>query len=230
MRKFKTKLARGVRTRTSAGSGRRLVAAGSRWECYAPDMSDERGRRPPTREDLEALPEKVKGEIVDGELFTQPRPRARHGRAIVFLAHHLGGEFDFDDGGPGGWVILTEPGIELPDAPEIAPDLAGWRAERFTWPDDAPIQLVPDWVCEVLSPSNARWDQRKKFPYYARVGVPWLWVVNPAEQTVEIRRLEKGGWTVVAKFHGDDRMRAEPFDAVEIPLRKMWAPAPLPTR
>ena len=51
---------------------------------------------------LEALPPNVKGEIIDGELYTQPRPRFRHARATGFLGHHLGGGFDYDEGGPGG--------------------------------------------------------------------------------------------------------------------------------
>lgn len=40
----------------------------------------------------------------------------------------------FDDGrdGPGGWWILTGPGIEMPsDTTEISPDVAGWRQHEF---------------------------------------------------------------------------------------------------
>ena len=67
------------------------------------------------------------------------------------LGRYVGGAFDFDEDGPGGWVILVEPGIELPSAPEIAPDVAGWRRERFAWPEgDEPLRLVSDWVCEAL--------------------------------------------------------------------------------
>lgn len=44
-------------------------------------------------------------------------PPCWHARAALFLGHHVGGAFDFDDGGPGGWWILVEPGIELPGAP-----------------------------------------------------------------------------------------------------------------
>ena len=85
-------------------------------------------KRSPSAEELwaqlEALPPHQKGEIIEGELFVQPRPRFHHARAIGFLAHHLGGAFDYDDGGPGGWWIVPEPGIELPDAPG-APSVCG---------------------------------------------------------------------------------------------------------
>jgi len=186
-------------------------------------MSVAHGRRIFTRADLEALPDGVKGEIIDGELFTQPRPRARHSRAASFLTRHLGGSFDYDDEGPGGWVILAEPGIELPDAPEVAPDLAGWRKDRFEWPkNEEAICILPDWVCEVLSPSNARWDRTKKFPFYARVGVGWLWVIDPVERTLEVRRSEHGLWIVIATYAEEDRVRAEPFDAIDLPLKRLW--------
>lgn len=175
--------------------------------------------------ELQALPSNLKGEIIDGELHVMPRPRPRHMRVATVLGRYVGGPFDFDEGGPGGWVIIVEPGIELPSAPEVAPDVAGCRRERFKWPeDDQPLRLVPDWVCEVLSPSNAAYDRRIKFPFYARVGVSWLWIVDPRDRTVEICRLENGRWSVVGTFAGDESMRAEPFEAVEIPLSRLWPP------
>jgi Uma2 family endonuclease len=172
---------------------------------------------------LRELPSNVKGEIIDGELYTQPRPRARHTRFTSALQRFVGGPFDLDDDGPGGWVILVEPGLELPAAPEVAPDLAGWRREGFTWPEEGdPITLVPNWVCEVLSPSNAAYDRTVKFPFYARVGVEWLWVVDPRERTVEVRRFVGGAWVVRTSFAGEAALRAEPFEKVEIPLARLW--------
>jgi Uma2 family endonuclease len=178
---------------------------------------------------LDALATGQKGEIVDGELHVQPRPRAAHAHAGFSLGRRLARFYeDGDDGGTGGWILLVEPGIELPDAAEIAPDLAGWRRERLAWDGDAPIRVVPDWVCEVLSPSNALYDRRVKFPFYARVGVAWLWVVDPRDRTVEIRRLDAGLWTIVATFADTEPLRAPPFEEVEIPLDRLWAPAPRP--
>ncbi|HEY8943575.1 MAG TPA: hypothetical protein VIM73_04905 [Polyangiaceae bacterium] len=54
--------------------------------------------------------------------------------------------------------MSPEPGIELPRAPEVSPDLGGWRRETLPElpPEGEPFGLVLDWVCEVLSTSNAR--------------------------------------------------------------------------
>lgn len=177
---------------------------------------------------LNALPETQKGEIIEGELFVQPRPRFRHARATGFLTHYIAGPFDYDAGGPGGWWIVPEPGIELPDAPEVSPDLGGWRRERMPEPPPPaePLRLVPDWVCEVLSPSNRRWDLKKKFPYYARIGVPWLWVIDPAAETVSVRLLEAGTWKVHTEAVGDETIALEPFSEVELPLGRLWLAPP----
>jgi Uma2 family endonuclease len=186
--------------------------------------------RAPTLEELIArlndLPEGQKGEIIDGELFVQPRPRFRHARATGFLAHHIGGAFDFDAEGPGGWWIVPQPGIELPGAPEVSPDLGGWRRERMPKPppEGEPLRLAPDWVCEVLSPSNRRWDLTKKFPFYARLGVPWLWVVDPPAETISVRALHGGEWKIVQEVVGGERLPLEPFGAVELPLDRLWLP------
>jgi len=69
-------------------------------------MAQRRPSKPPIEElmnRLDALGPLEKGEIIDGELFVQPRPRFRHGRSNTFLGRHLGGSFDFDEQGPGGW-------------------------------------------------------------------------------------------------------------------------------
>jgi Uma2 family endonuclease len=156
----------------------------------------------------------------------QPRPRFRHARVTGFLTHHIGGAFDFDDGGPGGWWIVPEPGIELPLAPEVSPDVGGWRRERMPEPppEGEPLRLAPDWACEVLSPSNRRWDLNKKFPFYARVGVPWLWVVDPPAETISVRALDRGEWRIVREVVGGETVALEPFAAIELPLGRLWLP------
>ena len=61
------------------------------------------------------------------------------------------------------------------DTKEISPDVAGWRRERMPeLPVNEPIRMVPDWVCEILSPTTRRHDMLRKQPYYAKVGVPLM--------------------------------------------------------
>ncbi len=106
------------------------------------------------------------------------------------------------------------------------PDIAGWRRERMpAIPETAFFTLAPDWVCEVLSPSTERIDRGKKLRIYAEAGVLHAWFVNPIERTLEVFRLRDGVWSIVAVHTGDERVRAEPFDAIELALGELWADA-----
>src|SRR5688500_1569397 len=125
-------------------------------------------RKPPTLEDIDALPPGVKGEIIEGVLYTMTRPRGPHQNAAAGITGDVRDPFQRERGGPGGWWILPEHGIELPNTPEIAPDVAGWRKERLPeLPADTAITVVPDWICEILSPTTRRHNLLVKKPYYA---------------------------------------------------------------
>src|SRR5688572_11172296 len=131
---------------------------------------------PPTLADLEALPPGIKGEIIEGVLYTMTRPRSLHQNLIATVSEETRSPFQRGRGGPGGWWILPEPGIELPNTPEIAPDVAGWRKERMPeLPRDA-IRVVPDWVCEILSPTTRHYNTTVKVPYYAKIAVQHIWL------------------------------------------------------
>jgi Uma2 family endonuclease len=106
----------------------------------------------------------------------------------------------------------------------VSPDLAGWRREPLPQlpPETEPFRTVPDWVCEVLSPTNARYDQQTKAPFYASVGVPWLWLVDSRSRLIELRRLAAGKWLVEAVFSDEPAARMPPFEAIEIPLNRLW--------
>jgi len=183
-----------------------------------------------TYEDVLNAPEDKVAEILDGELVLSPRPAPRHAVAASVLGMALGNPFHQGAGGPGGWWILDEP--ELHFGEEIAvPDLAGWRRDRMpAIPDEAFFTLAPDWVCEVLSPSTERVDRGKKLKAYAAAGVTHAWLVKPSDRTLEVLRLRDAAWTIVAVWEDTAVVRAEPFEAVDLELGRLWAdpmpPAP----
>lgn len=180
-------------------------------------------RRPPTYDDIVALPEHLVGEIVDGELHVSPRPAVPHAVGASALAATLLTRMQFGDGGPGGWWILNEPELHLGED-VIVPNVAGWRRERLPVPPrDAFLTLSPDWVCEVLSPSTNRFDRTKKRPVYARADNPFLWLLDPLTETLETYRLESGHWVLLATHGGEEIVRTAPFEVVELDLKRLWA-------
>lgn len=167
---------------------------------------------------LEALPEGIVGEIINGQLYANPRPAGPHALTTSHLGVDIGGPFDRGRGGPGGWWIIVEPELHfVRDTEIVVPDLAGWRRERMPGvPDDQRFEVVPDWVCEVLSPSTASRDREVKMPLYARYGVPYAWLVDPIARRVEAFALDDGQWVEVASFGDGEPICAPPFEAVAL--------------
>ena len=87
---------------------------------------------PSLYEQLEALPEGLTGEILNGQRYTQPRPSGPIVFAATELGYELVGPFERGRGGPGGWWIVQEPELHFLRNTEVdVPDLAGWRKERL---------------------------------------------------------------------------------------------------
>lgn len=105
------------------------------------------------------------------------------------------------------------------------PDLAGWRRERLPQvPEElTAFELAPDWVCEVLSPSTSTLDRVRKMPVYAREGVQFAWLLEPIQRTLETFQMAGKQWRTVATWEGDVKVRAVPFDAIELDLGSLWA-------
>lgn len=185
--------------------------------------------RAATYADLLRLPENVVGEIVDGELIVSPRPAPRHALAASTLGVELGPFSRNRGGGPGGWIILDEPELHL-DRHVLVPDLAGWRRERMPALPETPwFAIVPDWVCEILSPSTAVADRTRKQEIYREQGVSWLWFVEPTTRTIEVFHRAEGHWIMAGAFGGDGEACMPPFEAVPVDIGALWeGPAPSP--
>ncbi len=90
------------------------------------------------------------------------------------------------------------------------------------YPDTAFFTLAPDWACEVLSPSTRRIDLHGKRPIYAREGVGHLWLVDPADRTMEAFELREEQWVLIGAAKDDDPVCIPPFDAITFSLADLW--------
>jgi Uma2 family endonuclease len=185
-------------------------------------------RRKATYADVLAAPRHMIAEVLDGQLRLQPRPAGPHANAASVLNELLGPPFRRGVGGPGGWILLFEPELHL-NEDILVPDLAGWRRTTMDHVADvAYFETRPDWVCEILSPSTAKLDRTRKLDLYAQAGVGHAWLVDPRLRTLEIYRRELDaseaiGWRLVATHSDDQRIPAEPFEAIELELAALWA-------
>ena len=187
----------------------------------------EPAKKQATYEDLLNIPENMTGEIIAGELVVTPRPARRHVHAASALGNEVGPSYQFGRGGPGGWIIYDEPEIHFDEKNTIVPDLAGWRKERLTTlPEEHRFKVIPDWICEILSPKTASNDRIKKMRTFAQYGVAYVWLIDPVLKTLEVFKLESGRWFLFDAFAGNEKIRAEPFQEIEIDLTILWLEEP----
>ena len=90
-------------------------------------------------------------------------------------------------------------------------------------PEDHRFEIVPDWVCEILSPATVKKDRTLKLPLYARYRVAHAWLVDPLARTLEAFALREDGWLLIATLQEDDPVQVPPFDAVSFSLADLWA-------
>ena len=179
---------------------------------------------PATYQDVLDAPPHMVAEIIDGTLYTHPRPTPPHALASSGLGGRINPPFHFGDGGPGGWWILDEPELHLGDD-IVVPDLAGWLRERLPeYPDVAYFTLAPDWVCEELSPATRKLDLGSKNAIYARAGVSRLWLVDPEARSLEAYALQDKQWVLIDTLFDDASVSLPPFDAISFDLGDLWVP------
>ena len=177
-----------------------------------------------TYQDVLDAPPHMVAEIVNGTLYTQPRPGPRHSLASSELGICIGSPFHKGRDGPGGWWILFEPEVHLGED-ILVPDIAGWRRERMLeLPSTAYFTLAPDWVCEVLSSSTRAIDLGGKRAVYAREGVTYLWLVDPDAQSLEAFKLRDSEWVLMDTLFDDAPVSLPPFEAISFSLGDLWPP------
>jgi Uma2 family endonuclease len=179
---------------------------------------------PKTIADWLALPVEARFELIDGELVEKAAPTFTHGIAQGRTVGAIDGPFGRrpgGPGGPGGWWIATEVDILL-DGRIFRPDIAGWRRERAPVPlNERPLALRPDWICEIVSESNRATDTVIKLRRYHQAGVPHYWILDQVDRTLTVHRHTADGYLVAVRAEASERVRAEPFAAIELHVAQL---------
>lgn len=167
-------------------------------------------------------------ELVDGVIIEKALPTPEHGDAqagiVVGLAPYRGGG---GERGPGGWWIMTEVEVlyEL-DRQVYRHDVVGFRRDVHpARPTGLPVRVRPDWACEVLSTSTARYDTVTKQRTLHRHRVPHYWLVDPERETLTVLRWAEAAYLQVLTADIDQAVRAEPFEAIELSLAELFGKA-----
>lgn len=159
-------------------------------------------------------------EVIHGALARKADPSAEHGDAQLGVGSAIRVPFHRSTGGPdgpGGWWILSEVDVELQAHEVYRPDLVGWRRARVPErPRGRPVRVRPDWVCEILSTSNAKTDLVDKLDVHWRCEIPHYWILDPASETLTVHRWTADGYLIALRASKGGAIRAEPFDEIEM--------------
>jgi Uma2 family endonuclease len=175
-----------------------------------------------TYQNILDAPEHKVAEIINGVLHLSPRPAQPHTSATSLLFGELHAPFRRGRGGPGGWILYFEPELRI-GKDVLVPDVAGWREERLPRSEVAQFVIPPDWICETLSKSTEKVDRSEKLAIYAAHGVKHVWLLSAARRTLEVMRLHEGKWLLLGTHRDDAKVRAEPFEAIELDLAVLWS-------
>ncbi|MEN9798495.1 MAG: hypothetical protein RL653_2191 [Pseudomonadota bacterium] len=173
-----------------------------------------------TSQQVLAEPEDQRLEVVGGVVTEKAAPTIEHS----FVQMQLSGSIWSSTGrgrgdSAGGWWILPDVDLELGPVDLVRPDLAGWRREKLPQlPRGRPMRVVPDWVCEIISPSNVRRDEVEKVRLYHRAGVIHYWLLDPEALTLRVLKYEPDGYKLQLIAVGEEIIRAEPFAELEFSL------------
>ncbi len=174
-----------------------------------------------------AQPEERGAELVGGHLVYKAFPTFDHGQAQRKLGGFLT-PFDCrpgDAGRPGGWWFGSEVDMLLVGQ-GVRPDMAGWRRDRLPKkPRESELGVIterPDWVAEILSPSNVSHDLRVKLSIYHAAGILHYWILDPMKRTVLLHRRHPEGYLAVLGGAADRMIRPEPFDTQELYVRTLF--------
>jgi Uma2 family endonuclease len=174
-----------------------------------------------TWDDFIALDEDDLRELIDGELVEIEVNTLTHEQAVSELVVSLG----LWARAHGGSVIASGYKVRISDRRGVMPDVQFFRdGNRPARDQDKGLTVgQPNLVVEVISESSRRFDRVKKLRWYAQLGVPEYWIVDPEEKTLERLVLRDGAYVIASSLEGsEDTYRPESFEGLEIPLARLW--------
>jgi len=153
-----------------------------------------------TIDDIYALPEGKRAELIDGEIYYMAPPSWRHQRISSYLHNEI---YNYIKGKNGECevlaapfaVFLSEDGLDY-----VEPDLS--VICDLTKLDEEGCHGAPDWIIEIVSPSSKPRDYMTKLFKYRTAGVREYWIVDSGKEMVTVYAFEKD--TVEQYSFGED--------------------------
>jgi Uma2 family endonuclease len=168
-----------------------------------------------------AMPEDEPGELVDGHLEEEEMPDLVHETVVAWLVRVLGSWIV----GRGGFVFGSEAKLAVRPGSGRKPDVTVYLPGKVL-PRRGAVRIPPDVAVEVVSPTprDRRRDRVEKLGDYAAFAVPYYWIIDPEQRSLEIFALGSGGRYVRALGAGVGRLAEIPgCEGLALDLDALWA-------
>ncbi len=154
-----------------------------------------------TINDIYALPEGQRAELIDGQIYYMAPPNARHQEIIFSLSRKIADYFDKNNGACKIYLAPYAVFLNKDDKNYVEPDISIICDKKKL--DERGCNGAPDWIIEVTSPSDPQRDYGIKLFKYRTAGVREYWIVNPQKKTVMVYDFEKELYSNQYDFNDD---------------------------
>lgn len=139
---------------------------------------------PYTIEDIYALPEGQRAELIDGQLYNMAPPNRIHQKLVNRLSQTITNYIDVKHGNcevyPAPFAVF----LNEDDRNYVEPDISVICNQDKL--NDKGCNGAPDWIIEIVSPSTQQIDYGIKLFKYRSAGVREYWIVNPETRIVNV--------------------------------------------
>ncbi|GFI49296.1 hypothetical protein IMSAGC020_00492 [Lachnospiraceae bacterium] len=142
-----------------------------------------------TIDDIYALPEGERAELIDGQIYYLATPSRTHQRLLGAIYRKIA---DYIDAHQGTCEVDIAPFavfLNNDDINYVEPDISVICDPSKL--DDKGCHGAPDWIIEIVSPGSKQMDYYKKLFKYNTAGVREYWIVDPTKELVMVYRFEK---------------------------------------
>lgn len=172
-----------------------------------------------TYEDYCKLPEGAPYQLIGGELVMTPAPGTYHQLISSELEYQLK-SFNYEKN---AGVVLDAPvDVYLGESETYQPDIVFIGRDRKEIIEPGRINGSPDLVVEILSPSTAYYDLRKKFKVYEKSGVKEYWIVDPEDKSVQVFVLSNGKFALDQEVGMGDTACSRLLKGFEVDLESIF--------
>lgn len=169
-----------------------------------------------TVEDILALPENVRAELIDGQIYYQATPTRTHQRIIGWLYRKISGHIESKNGTCETIIAPFAVFLSENNKNYLEPDLMVICDESKITEEGC--KGAPDLIIEVVSPSTRRNDYNQKLFLYRTAGVREYWIVDREKNRITAYDLEKED---SIEYTFSDNVKVGMFDDLEIDFSEL---------